>query len=118
VTGTYGDVRGRTFTAPMPMIRPGEPRTAAVQAGTQDVNFNNVRVTVDTGDLHLSATDGVLADLKLATFAWRNRGLAYTAAEAALHPAWTRAQTLAAGNIAATGIARAITIYDASGNVI
>ena len=116
VNGTYGDVRGRASTSPMPMIRPGEPRTAAVQTGTQDVNFNNVRQTVDTGDLHLSATDGVLADLKSATFTWLNPGNAYTAtAVTVVRP---RATTLAAANIPATGVFRAITIYDASGNVI
>jgi len=116
VNGTYGDVRGRSSTSPLPYIRPGEPRTAAVQTGTQDTNFNNVRVTVDTGDLHLSATDGVLADLKAATFTWRNPGNAYTAA--AVDATHVRATTLAAGNIPATGIFRAVTIYDASGNVI
>jgi len=116
VNGTYGDVRGRASTAPMPMIRPGQPRTAAVQTGTHDVNFNDVRQIVDSGDLHLSATDGVLADLKSATFTWLNPGNAYTAA--AVTAAHVRATTLAAANIPATGIFRAITIYDASGNVI
>lgn len=116
VNGVYGDVRGRASTAPMPMIRPGEPRTAAVQTGAEDVNFNNVRLTVNTGDLHLSATNGVLADLKSATFTWLNPGNAYVAA--AVTAARPRATTLAAANVAATGIFRAITIYDASGNVI
>ena len=116
VNGTYGDVRGRSSTSPLPYIRPGEPRTAAVQTGAHDVNFNNVRQTVDTGDLHLSATDGVLADLKSATFTWLNPGNAYTAA--AVTAARPRATTLAAGNIPATGVFRAITVYDASGNVI
>jgi len=116
VAGTYGDVRGRASTAPMPMIRPGEPRTAAVQTGAHDVNFNDVRQTVDTGDLHLSATDGVLADLKSATFTWLNPNNAYTAA--AVTAAHVRATTLAAANIPATGVFRAVTVYDVLGNVI
>ena len=116
VDGVYGDVRGRRSTAPMTHIRPGEPRTAPVQTGAQDTNFNRVRQTVETGHLHLSATDGVLAELKSATFTWLNPGNAYTAA--AVTAATPRALTLAAANIPATGVFRAITIYDAEGNVI
>jgi hypothetical protein len=111
VDGVYGDVRGRASTAPMSHIRPGEPRTAPVQTGTQDVNFNDVRQVVETGDLHLSATDGVLADLKSATYTYLNPAFTYAGGA-------TPAQTLAAANIPATGIARAVTIYDVLGNVI
>jgi len=113
---TDGPVRGRKSTAPMTHLRPGEPRTAPTQSGTEDVNFNDVRQIVDTGDLHLSATNGVLAELKSATFTYLNPGNAYTAAAVdAAHP---RATTLAGGNIPATGVFRAITVYDADGNVI
>jgi len=115
-TDANSPVRGRKSGSPMTHIRPGEPRTAPVQAGTQDTNFNDVRALIDTGDLHLSATDGVLADLKAATFVWLNPGNAYTAA--AVTAARPRSQTLAAANIPATGIFRAVTVYDVLGNVI
>jgi hypothetical protein len=105
-------VRGRASTAPFPYIRPGEPRAGntPVQVGTEDVNFNDVRQIVDTGDLHLSATDGVLADLKAATFAYENPAFTYDAAGTAL--------TLGGVNILAGGVARAISVYAADGTVI
>lgn len=108
-------VRGRASTAPVPYIRPGEPRAGnvPVQTGTQDTNFRRVRQIVDTGDLHLSATNGVLAELAAATYAWINPGFDYAAGGVQ-----TRATTIAAANIPATGVGRAITVYDALGNVI
>ena len=113
VDGTYGPVRGRKSTSPLPYIRPGEVRAGQVpvQTGTQDVNFNNVRIVVDTGDLHLSAQSGVLADLKVATFAFLNPVFTYGGGA-------NPAQDLSVTNIPATGVARAVTIYDVSGNVI
>jgi len=115
-TDTNAPVRGRRSTSPLPYIRPGVPRTAAVQTGTQDTNFNNVRQVVETGQVHLSATDGVLADLKSATFTYLNPGFAYTAA--AVTAARPRALIIPATVVPATGIARAVVIYDAAGNVI
>ncbi len=114
--GVDRPLRGRSSTAPLTHLRPGEPRTAPVNTGTQDNNFNDVRANVDTGHVHLSATDGALADLKSATFTWLNPGNAYTAA--AVTAAIPRATSIAAANIPATGIARAIVVYDALGNVI
>ena len=113
VAGTYGSVRGRKYSSPLPFLVPGTPRAgqAPVQTGTQDVLFRDVRVIVDTGDLHLSALNGALADLKSASYLFLNQAFTYAGGA-------TPAQTIAAGNIPATGIARAVTVYDASGNVI
>lgn len=113
---TYGNargIRGRKSTAPLTHIRPGEVRggQAPTQAGTQDVNFNNVRVIVDTGDLQLSATSGVLSDLKSATFVFQNPAFTYGGGA-------TPAQDIGGNNIPATFIGRAVTIYDANGNII
>jgi hypothetical protein len=108
---TAGPVRGRKSTAPMTHIRPGEPRTAPVQAGLQDTNFQDVRSIVETGHLHLSATDGVLAELLSATYSYLNPAFTYAGGA-------TPAQTIGAVNIPATGIARAVVVYDVLGNVI
>lgn len=112
VDGTYGAVRGRKFSSPLPFIRPGETRagSAPVQAGTQDTLFRDVRTIVDTGDLHLSAQSGVLADLKLATYTFENPSFTYGTAGTAL--------TLGGGHIGANFQARAVVVYDADGNVI
>jgi hypothetical protein len=79
--------------------------------GTQDANFQQVRPIEETGDLHLSALSGSLSELNQATFNWLNPAFTYGGGA-------TPAQTLAAANIPATGIARAVTIYDATGTVI
>ena len=110
INGVYGDVRGRKFNSPVAYLRAGEPRALPVQTGLQDTNFNDVRQIVDAGDLHLSATNGVLADLKAATFAFENPAFTYGAAGTAL--------TIGLGNILAGGAGRAVTVYDALGNVI
>lgn len=112
VDGTYGPVRGRKFSSPLPYIRPGETRagSAPVQSGTQDTLFRDVRTIVDTGDLHLSAQSGVLADLKLATYTFENPAFTYGVAGTAL--------TLDGTNIGTNFQARAVVVYDASGNVI
>ena len=116
---TEGPVRGRSSQAPMSHLRPGEPRTAPVQTDTDDVNFNAVRQIVDTGDLHLSATNGALAELKSAAFTFINRNaFAYSAAEAAANPTWMRAADLSTTAIPATGIYPAVVVYDVLGNVI
>jgi len=109
VEGTYGYVRGRASTAPATHLRPGEPRVAPTQTGTENVNFNDVREIVETGDLHLSVVSGVLSELVSATYTFENSAFTYGAAG--------DAATLAAGTIT-DGIARACTVYDASGNVI
>lgn len=113
VTGTYGSVRGRKYSSPLPFLVPGTPRAgqAPVQTGTQDVLFRDGRVLVDTGELHQSALTGALADLKSANYMFLNTAFTYAGGA-------TPAQTIAAGNIPATGVARAVTVYDASGNVI
>ena len=113
VAGTYGGVRGRSSTSPLPYIRPGEVRSgqAPVQSGLADVNFQDVRPIVDSGDLHLSALSGQLADLKSTNFTFVNPAFTYGGGA-------TPAQTIAAANVPSTGTARAITIYDALGNVI
>jgi len=111
--GTYGAVHGRNYHSPLPMLRPGEPRAGMVpvQTGTHDVLFRDVRTVVDTGELHLSALTGALVALKASTYSFLNT--AYTYAGGA-----TPATTIANGNIPATGAARAVVVYDASGNVI
>jgi len=110
-------LRGRSHTAPASHIRPGEPRSAPVQTGTQDTNFTDIRANVDTGHLHLSATDGVLAELKSATFSWQNPGYAYNAGD--VTAARLRAFDIAGTNIPdTTFVGRAVVVYDALGNVI
>jgi len=106
-------LRGRSSTSPFPYIRPGQPRAGQtpVQTGTQDVNFNDVRTLVETGDVHLSATDGALSKLKAATFSFLNPAFTYNGGA-------TPAQTIAAANVPATGVGRAVVVYDADGNVI
>lgn len=113
IEGTYGPVRGRKYSTPLPFLVPGTPRAgqAPVQTGTQDVLFRDVRTVVDTGDLHLSALSGALADLKSATYSFLNQAFTYAGGA-------TPAQTIAAGNIAATGASRAVVVYDRSGNII
>lgn len=111
--GTYGPVRGRKYSSPLPFLIPGTPRAgqAPVQTGTHDVLFHDVRTVVDTGELHLSALSGALSHLKAPTYSFLNS--AFTYAGGAIP-----AQTIAAGNVPATGVARAVVIYDASGNVL
>lgn len=110
--GTYGAVRGRKSTSPLPYIRPGEVRAGQtpVQAGLEDVLFRDVRVIVNTGDLHLSALSGVLAELKSATYTFVNSGFTYGGGGTAVDLSGTA--------VPAHGIARAVTIYDVAGNVI
>lgn len=69
------------------------------------------RKILDTGDLHISAATGVLSKLKAATFAWLNPAFTYGAAGTAFKVNGTT-------HIAATGVGAAVTVYDASGNVI
>lgn len=113
---TYGNargIRGRASTAPITHIRPGEPRAgqAPTQGPNQDVNFNNVRATVDTGALQLSAASGTLSELKSATFSFINGAFTYGGGA-------SPAQDISGTNIPATGVGRAVVVYDASGNII
>lgn len=103
-------LRGRRYTDPITHLRPGEPRTAPVQTGTQDVLFRDVPVIVDTGHLNLSATTGMLADLKLATYAFTNPSFTYGAAGTAL--------ALDGTNIGTNHQARAVVVYSATGAVL
>jgi hypothetical protein len=106
-------IRGRKSTAPPPFLRPGEPRggQAPVQTGTQNVLYNAVRVCLDTPDLHLSCANGALSRLKSATYAFENAAFTYGGGA-------NPATTIANANIAAGGVARAVVVYDADGNVI
>jgi len=82
-----------------------------VPAGTEDVNFQNVRPIQDTGDLHLSLLSGALSQLKAATFDWTNPAFTYGGGA-------TPAQTLAGANIAVGGVFPAVSVYDILGNVL
>ena len=73
--------------------------------------FRPFRKIADVGDLHISAASGALAKLKAATFAWLNPSFTYGAAGTAYKVNGTT-------QIAATGVGAALTVYDASGNVI
>lgn len=72
--------------------------------------YRNHRLFVDTGELHLSKLSGHLSHLASATYAWLNPAFTYGAAGTAL--------TVAGANILTAGVGRAVTVYDASGNVI
>lgn len=111
-TATNLGVRGRKSTAPLSHLRAGEPRAGQVvaQTGTRDLNFNDVRVTVDTGDLHLSASTGVLADLKSSTFAFENPAYTYGAGGTA--------QDISGTVIPTTFQGRAVVVYAADGSII
>lgn len=110
--GVYGAVRGRKSTAPIPYLRSGELRAGQtpVQTGDQDTLFRDVRVIVDTGELHLSALSGALADLKAATFSFENPSFTYGGSGTARDMSNTVIPT--------THLGRAVVIYDASGNII
>ena len=86
------------------------PQVQPVQTGTQDVHFRNIRRVEDTGILDISVASGVLSQLKAATFSWNNPAFTYVAT--------TGTATNAAGVILTTPVARGVTIYDATGNVI
>jgi hypothetical protein len=113
VQGTYGPVRGRKFNSPLPYIRPGESRAGQtpVQTGRQDTLFRDVRVVVDTGELQLSAQSGALADLKGSSYVFENPSFTYGGGV-------TPARNLSGTSISTTHEARAVVVYDASGNII
>lgn len=74
------------------------------------------KTVYDTGALKISAGEGVLSKLKSATYAFTNHlyyyaGVAVTGKTAAT-------DIRGNGNIPATGVFRAVTVYDASGNLL
>jgi hypothetical protein len=107
VRNQYGAVRGRNPFTGGPVV----PLTPAVQTGTEDVNFNGIRPIFDTGDLHRSAAEGALAEMKAATFAFVNSEFTYGAGGTALALDGTT-------NIPAGGAASAVVVYAADGTVI
>ena len=84
--------------------------TVPVQAGTQDVNFQDTRMVIDTGMLHKSALLGVLSELADPTFSFINPAFTYGGSGTAL--------TLDGTNIGTDGQARAVAVYAADGTVI
>ena len=86
------------------------PTTAAVQTGTEDTAFVNLRSIIDTADLHLSATLGALSTLKSSTFSFLNPNFTYGASGTA-----AALDTTAIGT---DGQAAAVTVYAADGTVI
>lgn len=93
--------------------RPSTPITTAVpaQTGTHDVNYRNVRVVINTPDLHRSCLNGALSKLKSATYAFTNPAFTYGAAGTA---------KLADGatHIGVSHVAAAVAVYAADGTVI
>jgi hypothetical protein len=73
--------------------------------------YRPFRKIVDVGALHASALNGALSKLNAPTFAWINPAFTYGSAGTAFKVNGTT-------HIAATGVGAAVTVYDASGNVI
>jgi hypothetical protein len=107
------NLAGNTFpvAGKNPFVGPVIPRSTAVQSGTQDTNFRDIRQIVDTGDLHRSVLDGSLEKLTSATFSWQSEGYTYGAAGTAATIAGTAIN-------ATTHAARALVVYDVAGNII
>jgi hypothetical protein len=75
--------------------------------------YRPFRMFMDEGILHASALNGALSKMKAATYVWLNP--AFTYGPAATDTAFKVNGTT---HILATGVGPAVTIYDASGNVI
>jgi len=86
------------------------PTDIPVQTGLHDTNFRDIRGITDTGHLHRSALDGALSHLIPATYTWLNEEFTYGAGGTALDITGTV--------IPATGVFRAVVVYDVLGNVI
>ena len=99
-------------------IEPVISRAAIPQTAPESLTFRDPRRVEDTSYLRTSAATGVLSELRVATYAFRNPAFNYTAAEVAARPAATRATTCAAVNIPASWTGRAVTVYDVAGAVI
>jgi len=97
---------GRKGTEP---IGAQSGRTVA-QTGTEDVNHNDIRQTIDTEAVHRSALDGRLAQMADSSYAFSNPDFTYGAAGTAL--------TLGLVNIGTDNAARAVTVYADDGSVI
>lgn len=72
--------------------------------------FRDIKTFTDTGDLRLSCGSGYLFVLSRATYSFNNPALTYGAGGTALEADGTA--------IPATHLGRAVTVYDASGNVL
>lgn len=84
--------------------------TPPAQSGTQDTEFRDVRVIVDTGSLHLSALTGALSKLASSSFVFLNPTFKYGTGGSATDIGGTA--------IPSTGAGRAVTVYAADGSVI
>lgn len=93
-----------------PFTTPPVPPLAPTQTPPEDVNFRHIRQIEDTGDLHRSALDGALSKLAVATFSFENPLFTYGTAGTALF--------VDGDHVPATFVGRAVTVYDAVGNVI
>lgn len=102
-------VRGRKSTAPMTHIRPGEVRAgqAPTLGAQEDTLFRDVRTIIDTGTLHLSVQSGALSELVASGYTFVNPAFDYDG----------DALTLGGSNVS-SGQARAVVVYDASGNAL
>lgn len=100
-----GRASGSAFTA-----------TGATQTGTQSTLYRNLRVLVDTGDLHRSCDSGVLSKLKATTYSFRNPSFIYSSASGT---AKTVANVKIDGPLNSNPYkARAVVVYAADGTVI
>jgi hypothetical protein len=84
-------------------------RKGAYLASTA-TGYRNVRQFVWTGELNLSCLSGTLSKLKAATWQWINPLFTYGAAGTAL--------TASGTHILATGLAAAVVVYEADGDVL
>lgn len=82
-----------------------------VQTAPQDLNWRNIRVLYDTGELHRSIVNGQLSKVVVDTWAWDNPSFTYGGGA-------NPAQDIAGTNIGVNTQSRACTVYDASGNVL
>jgi hypothetical protein len=107
------EISGVAHSFVNPHVRAGAfvtPVTGVDGIVTYPSDWRHVRSFIDTDYLHMSRFNGQLSKLASATYAWINPAFTYGATGTAL--------TIGQGHIATTGIARALIVYDASGNVI
>lgn len=93
-----------------PVPPPPPSPSAAPQTGTQDWSFRDVKTILDTGDLHRSALMGALSHLKSSGFSFLNGAFEYGTGGTAL--------TIGGSEIPTSGIAPAVVVYSATGEVI
>ena len=87
----------------------GHTRLGGFVASTSAL-YRNVREFAWTGELNLSCLSGVLSKLKAATYSWINPSYTYGATGTAL--------TISGGQVPATGVAPAVVVYEADGDVL